>query len=382
MINQKYESYFYVKYVKWKLQYLCNYYSIILKKLSRHYQMNKLFLICMFFTVSLLARHDAYPTKECPAFNNMKHSKNTHAVHLDTKQKYTILKHHKGQTLVLIKGEQPAQRWVDEGCFPKSQNGSNPMNVKEAESEVASIEDELRKASKSITSKRFLDSRSKSKMTVSSKQNILALSWHNAFCETHRYKKECKRSLLSFGKGKYREKHFVLHGLWPQPKSKIYCNVEKDFVSADKHGQWRDLPCLAMDEKTEERLAKVMPGFASDLHKHEWVKHGTCYGTDPQTYFEDAVSMVEQMNTSKVGAFFSKHIGKGVTLKQVRAVFDRSFGVGAGKRVELKCKNGLVTELWLHLGSGSDDLGVLLKKGKQIRSRCQKGFIDKAGFGR
>ena len=215
-----------------------------------------------------------------------------------------------------------------------------------------------------------------------SKNNLLALSWHNAFCETHRYKKECKRSLLSFGKGKYSEKHFVLHGLWPQPRNKVYCNVEKDFVNADKHGQWRDLPCLAMDEEIEDRLAKVMPGFASELHKHEWVKHGTCYGTDPQEYFEDAVSLVEQINASKVGDFFSKNIGKQVTLKQVRYQFDRNFGVGAGKRVELKCKKGLITELWLHLGSGSDDLGVLLKKGKQIRSRCQKGLVDRAGYGR
>ncbi|MDQ7084316.1 MAG: hypothetical protein Q9M36_05020 [Sulfurovum sp.] len=26
-----------------------------------------------------------------------------------------------------------------------------------------------------------------------SSENLLALSWQNAFCETHRYKKECKR---------------------------------------------------------------------------------------------------------------------------------------------------------------------------------------------
>ena len=92
--------------------------------------------------------------------------------------------------------------------------------------------------------------------------------------------------------------------------------------------------------------------------------------------------MVEQINTSKVGDFFSKNIGKQVTLKQVRHLFDRIFGVGAGKRVELKCKKGLITELWLHLGSGSDDIGTLLKRGKTVRSRCQKGLIDRAGYGR
>jgi ribonuclease T2 len=86
------------------------------------------------------------------------------------------------------------------------------------------------------------------------------------------------------------------------------------------------------------------------------------------------------MNNAKVGDFFRDHIGKHVTLQQVRSVFDRSFGRGAGKRVELKCNKGLITELWLHLGSRSDDLGELLKRGKQTRSHCQGGMIDKAGF--
>jgi len=335
--------------------------------------MNKFIILFTLFTLSLFARYEASPTKVCPAFNNMKHSKNTHDVYLDTTKKYTIMKSHKGQKLILIKGEQPAQRWVDDECFSKTDLNNVPF----AQSKNIHIEEEPEK----VSAKTFLDSRSKSRV-VSFKQNLLALSWHNAFCETHRYKKECKKSLFSFGKAKYSQKHFVLHGLWPQPRNNVYCNVEKDFVNADKHGQWRDLPCLAMDEAIEDRLAKVMPGFASDLHKHEWVKHGTCYGTDPQAYFEDAVSLVEQLNDSKVGNYFSKNTGKHVTLKQVRHLFDRSFGVGAGKRVEMKCKKGLVTELWLHLGSGSNDLGTLLHRGKQVRSRCQRGLVDKAGYGR
>lgn len=336
----------------------------------------------MIFMVSLVAREEAFATKECPAFNNMKHSKNSHAVHLDTKQKYTILKYHKGQVLVLIKGEQPAQRWVDDECFAKSDNDSNPMNVQKVESKTVSIEDELRKASKSMVSRRFVDSRSGSGMTsvVTSKQNLLVLSWHNAFCETHRYKKECKRSMFSFAKDKYNEKHFVLHGLWPQPRNNIYCGVSKKHMAMDKHKQWNRLPALGLNDNVKMRLTKVMPGVRSNLHKHEWIKHGTCYGTDANSYYEDAVNLVEQVNHSKVGAFFTKNIGKRVTLQQVRAVFNRNFGVGTGKRVELKCKGGLITELWLHLGSGSDDLGVLLKKGKQTRSRCQKGLVDKAGF--
>ena len=347
--------------------------------------MNKLILIFIFFTVSLFARYDAFPTQDCPAFNNMKHTKNTHNVHLDINEKYTILKHHKGQNLILVKGEQPAQRWVDDTCFSKRSESYNPVNVEKVESSVISIEDELSKSSSNTDltkhTKEYKELHTNKYQNKNiSKQNLLALSWHNAFCETRRYKKECKRSMFSFGRPNYSEKHFVLHGLWPQPKNKIYCDVDREYINLDKHKQWNRLPDLDLSDAVEKRLQKVMPGFSSNLHKHEWIKHGTCYGTDANEYYEEAISMVKQMNDSKVGDFFKKHIGKRVTLQQIRAVFDRNFGLGAGKRVELKCDNGLITELWLHLGSGSDALGSLLKHGKQTRSHCQGGLVDKAGF--
>ena len=107
--------------------------------------MNKLIIICILFSLSLMAREELFPAQECPAFNNMKHTKNTHGVHLDLTKKYTILQHHKGQNLILIKGEQPAQRWVDDECFPKRSGSSNPVNVQRVESRVISIDDELSK---------------------------------------------------------------------------------------------------------------------------------------------------------------------------------------------------------------------------------------------
>lgn len=319
-----------------------------------------LFLLSL-LTISLLARYEAYPSQSCPAFNNLKHSKNTHNVVLETDQAYTVLKKHKGQYLILIKGENPAQRWVDDECFDPQMTQKQEIDSEEG------LDTFIKKESEQESVQRSSD-------------NILALTWHNAFCETHRYKKECKRSLFAFGKGVYKEKHFVLHGLWPQPKSNTYCDVDRELVQMDKHGQWQHLPCLVMDEDTETRLEKVMPGYASGLHKHEWIKHGTCYGTDAATYFEDSVRLTEQLNRSKVGTFFTAHMGKRVTLQQVRSLFDRTFGQGTGKRVELKCNKGMISELWLHLGSGSDDLATLLKRGEKTRSRCHGGIVDRAGY--
>lgn len=322
----------------------------------------KTLLIIILVSSFIMARFDAKPTQACAAYNNMKHTKNTHHVILDTSRKYTVLKHHKGQNLILVKGEQPAQRWVDDECFSKK-----------TKNEVVNIDDEVHHASVNMSDD--------SNQNISP-HNLLALSWHNAFCETHRYKQECKRGMHSFGKSSYHEKYFVLHGLWPQPRAKVYCNVNQKELSLDKHRQWNRLPALDLSDEVRKNLKQVMPGFASNLHKHEWIKHGTCYGTDANSYYKDAINLVKQMNDSKVGHFFKNNIGKRVTLQQVRSLFDRSFGLGTGKRVEMLCKKGLVTELWLHLGSGSDNIATLLKRGKVTRSRCFSGLIDRAGFGR
>jgi ribonuclease T2 len=347
--------------------------------------MNKLVIIFILFSISVLAREEVFPSKVCPAFDNMKHTKNTHGVHLDTQKRYTILRHHKGQNLILVNGAQPSQRWVDDECFSRHSESSASQTVNAVENETIGAEDVLSK----LTLNTDLTKHTKKYENINtneyknkniSTENILALSWHNAFCETHRHKKECKRSTFFFGEGKYHEKHFVLHGLWPQPKNTVYCDVDAKYVSLDKHKQWSRLPALDLQKDVEEDLQKVMPGFASNLHKHEWIKHGTCYGTDANTYYRDSISLVTQLNDSKVGVFFTKNIGERVTLRQIRLLFDRSFGMGAGKRVELKCNKGLITELWLHLGAGDDTLSMRLKNGKETRSHCQGGLVDRAGF--
>ena len=347
-------------------------------------------LLTWLLTFSLFANMDLYPSKECGLFNNLKHTKNVGNEVLKLDRTYEMLKHHKGQYLLKVEYATPPQRWVDDNCLtlrPLRNSPLYPANQTTNKSKTSPVKkvviaEEVARADTSINQKSQKVKPIAKYNNSHSKKNLLALSWHNAFCETHRYKKECKRTVDSLIRSKAHEQQFVLHGLWPQPRHNVYCDVDSELKYADKAKRWRDLPCLALDEKTEDALEKVMPGFASDLHKHEWIKHGTCYGTDANTYYEDAINLVNQVNSSALGKIFSQNIGKTITLKQVRKLADKAFGRGAGNRVELRCKNGLVTELWLHLGSGSDDLATLLKKGKSTSSRCKKGRIDKAGFGR
>ena len=174
--------------------------------------------------------------------------------------------------------------------------------------------------------------------------------------------------------------NFVLHGLWPQPKSNQYCKVDKKQVGMDKNRQWHRLNNLDLTSSTRERLSKLMPGYSSNLHKHEWIKHGTCYGTDASEYYDNAMDLITQINESKVQEFFNTNIGKRVALKDIRKVFDKEFGRGSGEHVTMNCSKGLITELWVHIGNGSDKLKELLTKGETPKSRCHKGRIDAVGY--
>jgi ribonuclease I len=77
-----------------------------------------------------------------------------------------------------------------------------------------------------------------------------------------------------------------------------------------------------------------MPGTQSFLDRHEWIRHGTCYGRgDPQTYFQEALSLLDEVNGSAVQTLFASNIGKEITVGEVRTTFDTAFGSGAGDRV-------------------------------------------------
>ncbi len=317
--------------------------------------MRMLLLLTLFFYTSLHAVEQRRALQSCEVFNNMKHTKNSGQKKLEEGVSYRVIREQGDQYYVTVPSIPVPNRWVDKSCFdavvmPQTQKSEakKPAVVKKQMIPTAEQPKEL----------------------------LLALSWHNAFCETHRSRRECRQIRNS----RYGGHRFVLHGLWPQPRNNLYCNVSREEKQYDKNRQWNRIERLALSGKTRKELREVMPGVSSNLHRHEWIKHGTCYGTDPEAYYSEAVSLVKQVNHSRLGQFFANNQGRMVTLQQVRFKVDESFGRGSGKRVELHCKNGMITELWFHLGYGEDELTTLLKKGKPVRSRCQRGRIDRAGF--
>ena len=198
---------------------------------------------------------------------------------------------------------------------------------------------------------------------------ILAVQWFPSVCKVERYK-ECRKPLPFW------QSHFTLHGLWP--KGRQYCNVEARAKMLDKKRAWQKIP-LNISGLLEELLITYMPGALSGLHKHEWVKHGSCYGP-PDLYFLDSIALVSQLNDSAVRYFFLRNRGKIVQTYKIRQVFDEAFGKGAGKRVKFICKDGYITELRLSLKgqiSAKTPLADLLHNARPVRMGCKRGRIGR-----
>lgn len=211
-------------------------------------------------------------------------------------------------------------------------------------------------------------------------QFVLALSWQPAFCEKKPNKPECR----SQRKGRFDTGNFSLHGLWPQPQDNIYCDPK--FPSS---GRWSQLPRLNLSDDLRQELSIKMPGYRSYLHRHEWVKHGTCAaGITPQRYYEVSLKLLDAINGSLLRDYFADRIGGEVSVQQARKLMNRSFGEGAGERLGFDCardnRRTLVAEIRLSLAFDPNAAGQSpseqIMAGSVAKGGCRSGIVDPAGL--
>jgi ribonuclease T2 len=218
-------------------------------------------------------------------------------------------------------------------------------------------------------------------------EHVLALSWQPAFCETKPNKTECRN--LNAGELPVTETQLSIHGLWPQPNGNFYCGVPDALVRLDEAGQWSALPEVETDAETREVLEVVMPGSASFLERHEWIKHGTCHrgagGADE--YFDDTLRLTAELNESAVGRFVAAHVGAEVKTADIAALFDEEFGAGAGERVQFQCVGDggrtLIQEMKISLNGvigPETTLSALMLAAAPVSRGCTRGVIDPAGL--
>lgn len=213
-------------------------------------------------------------------------------------------------------------------------------------------------------------------------QYVLAISWQPAFCETRPNRPECETQTQD----RFDAQNFALHGLWPQPRSRDYCGVDAPTVELDENGDWTQLPAPELSPALRKDLQTLMPGTQSALDRHEWIKHGTCYGADAETYFQDSIDMLSAINASAVSELFVGAVGTELSQDQVRAAFDTAFGQGAGERVRLACTEDdgrrLINELTIGLTGdidGTESFSDRIIDARPTDGGCRAGIVDPVG---
>jgi len=298
-------------------------------------------------------------TKTCPAFQSISRETNPGDITTRPGTAYDLVAGNKAQPThlwIVIPGAQPDRRWVSVDCGTRSTDAEGRVDE---------------------------PTQSAPPPTYRGTQYILAINWQPAFCELSPRKTECRNQRAT----SFEASNFTLHGLWPQPRSNEYCNVPAGERYASEDGRWRDLPLLDLPLSVRRDLDEVMPGSQSGLDRHEWTKHGTCYGTDARQYYADALDLMLALNTSEVAELFASHIGKRITLAQIRTAFDNAFGPGAGERVRMTCEQDgnrtIITELTIGLTGkvdGPDSLPRLIAAASPTDGGCRSGQVDAVGL--
>jgi ribonuclease T2 len=295
--------------------------------------------------------------RNCPAVQSISRQTNPGAITTKPGTAYRVIAANKAEAThywIVVPGAQPDRRWVAVDC------GTVDGAQVQAPASVA----------------RPLPSGPKPRYT-------LAVSWQPAFCEARSRTPECR----SQTPGRYDASHFSLHGLWPEPIGYVFCDVPARQVRDSDDGDWENLPPVTLSTRLRTSLDQVMPGTRSQLERHEWTKHGTCYGASQEQYFADSVALMSALNNSAVADLFAANIGRQLSQRQIRAAFDTAFGAGTGQRVSVDCKRDgdrfLISELTISLTgtiTAEASLSSLTAAARPTDGGCTIGSVDRAGL--
>jgi len=307
-------------------------------------------------------------SRACPALQSIKNGTNPGDISIEPGQAYHLLGKNKDDAThywIEVPGATPFQRWVEIGCgttdgaqatAPVSKQNNTAVNTPQG------------------TVKPKPQSRG---FGGQAPYYAFALSWEPTFCEAMKDKAECRAETPK----SFEATHFTLHGLWPQPRRNQFCDVDPKLSALDDQHQWDALPEPELSPQTRAALNIAMPGTMSNLQRHEWIKHGTCYPAgNADQYFKDEMRLAADVNNSSVQKLFADNIGQQITAEAIRAKFDESFGPGSSAHVQVECdKQGRISGFTLNLRGdipGGATLPALLAAGDQAQNKCDGGVVD------
>jgi len=300
--------------------------------------------------------------KTCPATKSLRPKDNPGRVSVKSGETYTAINLNKSggaYVLLQIPDSKPAQRWVKLSC---GNLVDGPVNGGENQNPTGG------------------DSSASSK----SGKFLLAASWQPAFCES--VSGEGKKECVTETNERFDATHFTLHGLWPQPRGNHYCMVSANDKRNDESHNWDKLPEPTLSPQARAELDKIMPGTQSNLQRHEWIKHGTCFGTGPEAYFLTSASLMDQINNSELQRLVATNVGKEVDAAYLQAAFEQTFGAGSANALSIECsKDGgrtLISGISINLQGVLNreiKLQSVLDLSRHPKPQCAQGVIDPVG---
>ena len=321
--------------------------------------------------------------RDCPLYVSIKKRTNPDGARLVPGRTYPLIgKNREAATRYRVRAEgiSPAERWVAVDCG-RLAVGAGPAGSPAAAPRTGGSDRGGLPGAGSAARRESAHGPSGEDNPAPPGRFVLAASWQPAFCELRSRRPECREGHAAPRRDE--GPAFTLHGLWPQPPEKVFCGVPGGRRAGADRGPWSRLPALDLSAATRDRLEAVMPGTRSHLHRYQWVKHGTCYGADEDTYYRHSLALMVQLNTSAVRKLFAANLGHHLGAREIRSAFDRSFGHGAGDRVRVRCEDGMISEL--HIGlrgrvSESASLARLIKAAQRRSPGCRGGRVDRPGF--
>lgn len=319
-------------------------------------RLNIIILIAIFFSsytyASVAVSGEFIATKECQAYQSKRKKTNPDLTLTKIGKSYTIYEKNRQTNStwyrIDIEDAKPNRRWVSHKC--------GTINTYIADME---------------------------KCNVAGKEDsyILALSWQPAFCETHMKKPECKVDDIN----SYQANNFTLHGLWPNKNS---CGIKYGFCGEykDKMRPFSRYSKVPMSGSTLDKLGIFMPSAAhnSYLQRHEWYKHGTCQTKlNADEYYNKSIKLLKEFNKNSMAKLMSDNIGKKITSKIFFINIDKAFGKNAHKRLEIRCKNGNLVDIYINLPKilADKSLKELIQEAKpKFKNGCGNSFfVDAIG---
>ena len=173
---------------------------------------------------------------------------------------------------------------------------------------------------------------------------VLSLSWSPSFCAGRPDADQCGRG-----------HRFIVHGLWPQ--------FERGFPSDCDTGHGRPGSRL-LNRYAEETTES--PGLLA----HQWRKHGTCTGLDPEGYFEATLRAAKAVRIPSSFETASRDLD--VDPRVIEKAFIDANPDLDRDAVTIKCRDNQLTEVRVCLTTGFEPR----KCGKDVIRDCRARVID------